>query len=79
MDDIKKEELLMKLCEIQSRGTAPIKVGIGWTNEKGLVLDGLTIYECPPNVISELVALGYYLTRSGGCIHVVGCGDQGGL
>lgn len=79
MDNIKKEELLIKLCRIQAQGTAPIKVGIGWKDENGLILNGLTISECPPKVIAELVALGYYLTLSGGCIHVISCGDQGGL
>ena len=67
-----RQDLLKELCRIQSdENTAPIKVGIGYTTEKGDVEYGIVIYDCAPKVISELVRKKYLLSLDNGHLLVV--------
>jgi len=67
-----RQDLLKELCRIQSDGTtSPIKVGMGWTDEKGHVQYDIVIYDCAPKVISELVRKKYMLGLENGHLLVV--------
>jgi hypothetical protein len=49
------EELLVKLAKMQ-KDTAPVKLSIGYTDNKGFVKsDAVVIYDCPPKIVTELV------------------------
>ncbi|MCK4735388.1 MAG: hypothetical protein KAT65_23245 [Methanophagales archaeon] len=67
-----RQDLLKELCRIQSdENTAPIKVGIGYTTEKGYIDNSIVIYDCAPKVISELVRKKYLLSLDNGHLLVV--------
>ena len=67
-----RQALLKELCRIQSdESTAPIKIGIGYTTEKGFVENDIVIYDCPPKVISELVRKRYLLSLDNGHLLVI--------
>ena len=67
-----RQDLLKELCRIQSdENTAPIKVGIGYTTEKGYVENGIVIYDCTPKVISELIRKKYMLSLDKGHLLVI--------
>ena len=67
-----RQDLLKELCRIQSdESTAPIKVGIGYTTEKGYVENDIVIYDCPPKVISELIRKKYMLSLDKGHLLVI--------
>ena len=67
-----RQDLLKELCRIQSdESTAPIKVGIGYTTEKGYIENDIVIYDCPPKVISELTRKKYLLSLDNGHLLVV--------
>ena len=67
-----RQDLLKELCRIQSdESTVPIKVGIGYTTEKGYVENDIVIYDCPPKVISELVRKKYMLSLDNGHLLVI--------
>ena len=67
-----RQDLLKELCRIQSdESIAPIKIGMGWTDEKGYVQYDIVIYDCAPKVISELVRKKYLLSLDNGHLLVV--------
>lgn len=53
--------LLKLLAETQQYG-APIELSIGWTDEKGIIRQGIVLKEAPPAVIDVLVEKDYLLS-----------------
>ena len=67
-----RQEVLKELCRIQSdENTAPIKLGIGYTTERGGIENSIVIYDCAPKVISELIRKKYMLSLDNGHLLVV--------
>ena len=66
-----KQELLKILCKIQDRGTAPIELSIGWTDETDFIHDDIVITLTPPKIINDLIEKGYLLSIDNHGAHVL--------
>ena len=73
-----KQVILKELCEWQAKGTAPIFLSIGWTDENKVVHDDIVIQLCPPLIINKLIGMGHLLSIDDHGAHILSGDKRGG-